>query len=62
MTGLGEADLVIAISAFVGGRTLATSVAVLSAVLVSPPPATTAVFVTVGGAVRATRAMIVIAG
>ena len=50
-TVLKDAVLVIVMSASIGSRTLATSVAVSLAVFVSPPPATTAVFVTVVGAV-----------
>jgi hypothetical protein len=62
VTVLADAVLVIVISASVGGRTLATSVAVSLAVFVSPPPDTTAVFVTVAGAVTATETVIVIGG
>ena len=60
VTGLGEATLVMARSAV--ETTLATSVALSFDRLISPPPFTSAVFVSTEGAVGATLAMTVIEG
>ena len=59
-TGFGAPASVTLMSAL--DTTFATSVAVSFAKLISPPPPTTAVFVTVAGAVCVTLTLIVIDG
>ena len=59
-TGFGDAMLLTLTSAL--ETTLATSVALSLARLISPPPPTRAVLVTVDGAVCATLALIVMEG